>query len=183
MKILVVVDMQNDFITGALGSPAAEAIVPNVVKRIEEDVDDVIYATRDTHDHEVYASTLEGQKLPVMHCDYGTPGWMIQEDVQAALDSLSDKVVVVNKITFGTPDVASDLEFRMGILGVSEEDLEIEVCGLVSSICVMANAIILRAAFPDAKIVVNKNLTAGLNEVNQAAAMEILASQQIDVIR
>ncbi len=174
MKILVVIDMQNDFVRGSLSNPAAEAIVPKIKERIEvarENKEMVIF-TQDTHDAD-YLETLEGQKLPVEHCIYGTKGWEI-------VDELKDEAALcVLKPTFMGFDLISRIET---VAAAMNEDVEIEVCGTITSICVVSIALMFRGAFRNSKIVVNSNLCADITPEGHEAALTVMKNCQIDVI-
>lgn len=188
-KALFVIDVQNDFLTGALANPRAVRKLPNIVKKIEEH-DGLIFATRDTHFDEsksaaaiannepVYEKSLEGQKLPIKHCIVSTDGWKIETSVHNALAKKNvdnkHQFFVIDKYTFGKIDWSEYLKY----FNISE----IEICGFVSSICVLANAVILRATFPNMKIVVDANCIEDLSDEGQAAAIACLKMQQIDVI-
>ena len=163
MKILIVVDMQNDFITGSLGSALAEAIVPNVVEKVKGFDGKVIF-TRDTHFFD-YMQTQEGKKLPVEHCIKDTEGWQICDELKAFADD------VVDKITFGSVDLPKLLK---------EAD-EIELCGLCTDICVISNAMILKASFPEARIVVDGSCCAGVSVESHKTALEAMKAVQIEV--
>ncbi len=183
MKVLVVVDMQNDFITGSLGTPEAQAIVPNVKKKIEDAVKngDLIIYTRDTH-KENYLDTREGKKLPVKHCIYKSEGWRIPDKLLPPADYNNWRIV--NKYTFG------DLKLQNCLLAAAEtyygEDTtveEIEIIGLVADICVISNALILKAAFYEsATVSVDSGCTAGTSMENYQSALNIMRSCQIEVI-
>ena len=166
MKYLIVVDMQNDFISGSLGSEMAKAIVPSVVEKVKHFDGKVIF-TRDTH-QENYLSTQEGRKLPVEHCIYGTYGWEICDELMPYVGEN-----VIDKITFGSMELPDFLE---------ETTDEIELCGLCTDICVISNAIILRAAFPEAKIVVDSACCAGVTAKSHETALDSMRSVQIEVI-
>ena len=174
MKIQVVIDMQNDFIRGSLSNPVAEAIVPKIKERIEaarENKEMVIF-TQDTHDAD-YLETLEGQKLPVEHCIYGTEGWEI-------VDELKDEAALcILKPTFMGFDLINRIET---VAAAMNEDVEIEVCGTVTSICVISTALMLRGAFRNSKIIVNSNLCADITPEGHAAALTVMKNCQIDVI-
>lgn len=174
MKILVVIDMQKDFCSGTLSNPAAEAIIPGIKERIEaarENKEMVIF-TQDTH-MEDYLETLEGQKLPIEHCIYGTEGWEI-------VDELKDEATLcVLKPTFMGFDLINRIET---VAAAMNEDVEIEVCGTVTSICVISTALMLRGAFRNSKIVVNSNLCADITPEGHAAALTVMKNCQIDVI-
>lgn len=167
MKYLIVVDMQNDFTTGSLGSSHAAAIIPNVVEKVKSFDGHVIF-TRDTHDQD-YMQTQEGRKLPVMHCIKDTEGWQI-------CDALKPYVThVVDKVTFGSVDLP-------GILKDAGEPIEeIELCGLCTDICVISNAMILKAAFPEVKISVDASCCAGVTMESHATALNAMKAVQIEV--
>ena len=179
MKVLVVVDMQKDFVDGALGSPEAQAIVPNVVAKVKEYAemkDGLIVYTRDTHFAD-YAYTREGRYLPVPHCIFETEGWEIVPEV------LNDQaaVVIFNKETFGYSAIAEEISYIVnGELG--QEIDSIEVCGLCTDICVVSNALILKASFPDIPFIVDSACCAGVTPEKHEAALEVMRSCQIDVI-
>lgn len=176
MRILVVVDMQNDFINGSLGTDEAQKIVPAVVKKIKSlEKGDAVLITVDTHDKD-YFDTLEGKKLPVKHCARGTDGWKINEEVWDALAEAGLKGVAFEffeKPTFGCKELAQRW--------ISPED-EIEVCGLCTDICVISNALLLRMAHPNTKITVDSNATAGVTSETKEAALTAMRMCQIDVI-
>ena len=171
-KILVVVDMQKDFVDGALGTKEAQAIVDNVVKKIE-DFDGSIYVTYDTH-FEDYLETDEGKNLPVVHCVRDTDGWKLNEKVQAALDKKS--YTEVEKITFGSIDLPFVLAEENEM-----DDAEIEVIGLCTDICVVSNALILKANYPDINISVDSSCCAGVTPEKHEATLETMRSCQIIV--
>lgn len=176
MKILIVVDMQNDFVSMALGTPEAQAIVPEVVKKIEEyknDKNDFIVFTRDTH-YSDYMETLEGKKLPVPHCIVGSEGWDIIREL-----NVDETNPVVDKKTFGYEKW--DALFKAFGIYYSQID-EIELCGLCTDICVISNALILRALYPDKPIIVDAKCCAGVTPEKHKAALEVMKSCQIDVI-
>ena len=163
-KTLIIVDMQNDFIDGSLGTKEAQAIVGNVKKKIgeyEARGDEIIF-TRDTH-QENYLDTSEGKKLPVKHCIYGTKGW----EIAAGLET-SD-CIRIDKPTFG-------------FTGWKERDFgEIEIIGLCTDICVVSNALILKAMFPDVEITVDAACCAGVTPETHRAALETMKMCQIRV--
>ena len=179
MKILVVVDMQRDFVDGALGSPEAQAIVPNVaakVKQYAEMEDGLVVYTRDTHFAD-YARTREGLYLPVPHCIFRTEGWEIVPEV------LNDQaaVAIFDKNTFGYSAIAEEIGYIVN--GELDQEIDsIEVCGLCTDICVVSNALILKASFPDIPFVVDSACCAGVTPEKHEAALEVMRSCQIDVI-
>ena len=173
-KILIVVDMQKDFVDGALGSKEAAAIVSNVVKKIEE-FDGDIFVTYDTH-FENYMQTSEGAKLPVPHCIKGTPGWELDKKVAAALENKEH--TKIEKITFGSVDLPQVLAEEYDMCGV-----EIELVGLCTDICVVSNALILKANFPETPISVDARCCAGVSKQTHEAALSTMQCCQIEVKR
>lgn len=167
MKYLIVVDMQNDFTTGSLGSAHAAAIIPNVVNKVAEFEGKVIF-TRDTHGED-YMQTQEGRILPVMHCVKDTNGWQICEQLQPYVNQ------VVDKVTFGSVT----LPHMLGKQGEPVE--EIELCGLCTDICVISNAMILKAAFPEAKITVDASCCAGVTMESHRTALDAMKAVQIEI--
>ncbi len=168
MKYLIVVDMQKDFITGSLGSELAEKIVPDVVEKVKNFEGKVIF-TRDTHFLD-YMQTQEGKKLPVQHCIKDTDGWQICDELKAYAND------VVDKITFGSVDLPGILK------DYGDEIDEIELCGLCTDICVISNAMILKASFPETKIVVDGKCCAGVSVESHKTALEAMKAVQIEII-
>lgn len=170
MKILIVVDMQNDFIDGALGTKEAEKIVANVKEKIDtyrSNNDEVIF-TRDTH-FEDYLETQEGKNLPVKHCIKDTFGWQISSKLDVA-DS-----VVIDKPTFGSTKLIEYL--------LSKQDIsEIQLVGLCTDICVISNAFLLKAALPEVLISVDSRCCAGVTPESHNRALESMKTCQIMVI-
>lgn len=167
MKYLIVVDMQNDFTTGSLGSPHAAAIIPNVVEKVKSFDGRVIF-TRDTHGED-YMQTQEGRNLPVIHCIKDTPGWQICDEL------LPFAKTVVDKPTFGSTALAH-------LLASSAESMEeIELCGLCTDICVISNAMILKAAFPEVKMTVDASCCAGVTVESHNTALNAMKAVQIEV--
>ena len=168
-KLLIVVDMQNDFITGALGSPQAERILPGVKAKIEDykrNGDKVIF-TRDTH-HDNYLTTQEGKYLPVIHCVEGTGGHLIADALAA------DGCEVFDKPNFGSLELAK----KVADGGFDE----IELCGLCTDICVVSNALILKAQLPETKVTVDARCCAGVTEESHSAALLTMQMCQVTVI-
>lgn len=164
-KTLIVVDMQNDFINGVLGTKEAEAIVPNVKKKIEEyqaNGDEIIF-TRDTHQTD-YMNTNEGKYLPVEHCIEGTDGWQIADGLEVT------DAIIINKPTFGYLDW-SKYQFE-----------EIELIGLCTDICVVSNALILKAMFPEIKVSVDASCCAGVTPDSHNAALTTMKMCQVEVL-
>ena len=172
-KILVVVDMQNDFVDGALGTKEAQAIVDNVAAKIKNFNGD-IYATYDTH-FEDYMNTAEGEKLPVPHCIRGTYGWELNKNVQNALDEKG--YTKVEKVTFGSvglPQLITDT--------YNVAEIEIELVGLCTDICVVSNALLLKAHFPEIEISVDSSCCAGVTPEKHKGALETMMSCQINIL-
>lgn len=188
MKILVVVDMQNDFITGSLGTPEAQAIVPNVKKKVEESVanGDIIVYTRDTH-FVNYLETREGRKLPVEHCIVETDGWRIPDELLPPGDY--DKYRIIDKFTFGSTDLAQFI--RMALVNewydgakYPNDIEEIELLGLCTDICVVSNALILKAEFyGNFDISVDATCCAGVTPETHEAALKTMEMCQINIKR
>lgn len=172
-KILVVVDMQKDFVDGALGTAEAVQIVGNVVKKINS-FDGEIIVTYDTH-FENYLNTSEGEKLPVEHCIKGTAGWNLDSDVQSALENR--KYRTVEKLTFGSVELPAIVgEITKG------EEFSIELVGLCTDICVVSNALILKASYPEVSITVDSSCCAGVTPETHNSALTTMKMCQIDVI-
>ena len=173
MRILVVVDMQNDFIDAALGTKEAVAIVDNVVKKIS-DFDGEIFVTLDTH-YDNYMETSEGKNLPVPHCIKNTAGWQLNSKVKDALAGKAYRIV--EKVTFGSVDLPSMIASKFGSI-----DLDIELVGLCTDICVVSNALLLKANFPEANMTVDASCCAGVTVEKHKAALETMKSCQISVV-
>ena len=171
-KYLVVVDMQNDFIDAALGTKEAEAIVDAVKEKIRSYPAGDVIATMDTHG-ENYMETQEGKYLPVPHCIRGTEGWEIRPDIASLLTGAK----IYEKPTFGSTALAADLK------AVSEEEeIELELIGLCTDICVVSNALLLKAVMPEVKISVDAACCAGVTPGKHLAALETMRSCQIQVV-
>ena len=183
-KILVIIDCQTDFITGALRNEDAIKTVPNIVKKVNSKKWDFILLTRDTHTED-YLNTREGQKLPVEHCIKGTKGWEIEESVMTAVEESKIPYAVYDKFTFGLFDIADDLEFELdkNDIDYDGEDVYIEVCGFCTDICVVSNTLLLKANFYDwADITVDSKCCAGVTPESHEAALTTMKMCQIDVL-
>ena len=178
-KVLVVVDMQNDFIDGALGTKEAVAIVPSVCEKIIEAEDNgaLIFATMDTHSAE-YMETREGRFLPVPHCIKGTNGWQIRPEIHDVLGN----AWIVEKYSFGSRMLPDAVAEALQIKGIAPQDAEIELIGLCTDICVVSNALILKACFPETDIKVDAGCCAGVTVEKHLAALETMRSCQIVII-
>ena len=170
-KILVVVDMQKDFIDGSLGTKEAVGIVPAVLGKIKSYDKSDIFATRDTHQKD-YLDTREGKNLPVEHCIEGTEGWEINPEIAGNI--LTDHIY--NKPTFGSVTLAKAISEI-----AAKEEIEIELIGLCTDICVISNALLLKAYMPEVKISVDPACCAGVTPQKHAAALETMASCQIHI--
>ncbi len=169
---LIAVDMQKDFVDGALGTPEAVAIVPAVCDRIRAFEGEII-VTYDTHPA-TYLDTAEGKKLPVVHCVEDTDGWQLDA---AVADALAGKAYLsVKKPTFGS----TDLPFLIHSIA-GEEDFDVTLIGLCTDICVVSNALLLKAHFPEVPIAVEGALCAGVTPDTHAAALQTMRMCQIDV--
>lgn len=170
-KILIVVDMQKDFIDGALGTKEAEAIVKPVIEKMKTYQKADIYLTRDTHGED-YLETAEGKKLPVAHCIKGTEGWQLHPEIEA----LAEPSHIIDKPTFGSVEL-------MGLLAEENkrEPLELELVGLCTDICVVSNALLLKAAMPENSIRVDPSCCAGVTPDSHKAALLTMGMCQIGV--
>lgn len=187
MKTLIVIDMQNDFIDGALGTKEAQAIVPNVKKKIEECKDRgyKIIFTRDTH-HEDYLDTMEGKILPVKHCIEETSGWEISNELDT---SIAD--CIIDKPNFGYVGWVDHLLSTFAYVEdeenwwsneIEEYPESIEIVGLCTDICVVSNALILKATYPEVEITVDASCCAGVTPETHKAALQTMKMCQINVI-
>ena len=172
-KVLVVVDMQNDFIDGSLGTAQAQRIVENVVKKIQAYQGELVIATRDTHG-ENYLETSEGKHLPVPHCIRGTKGWEIRDEVAKALVQVKGEII--DKPTFGSELLAEKLAQT-----AEEEELESELVGLCTDICVVSNGLLLKAKLPEAVIKVDASCCAGVTPESHKAALLTMKMCQVEI--
>lgn len=169
-KLLIVVDMQNDFITGALGSKDAEEIVDNVRKKVKS-ANNVIF-TRDTH-FDDYLQTQEGKNLPVEHCIKGTNGWQICDEL---LEFVKEGENVFDKVTFGCIEIGNIIK------NIDDSFDVIELCGLCTDICVISNAMIIKAALPETKVVVDSSCCAGVTKQSHQTALDAMRAVQIEIV-
>ncbi|MBP3677389.1 MAG: cysteine hydrolase [Agathobacter sp.] len=169
-KLLVVVDMQNDFIDGALGTKEAVAIVPNVKAKIEGFEGTVLF-TRDTHGHE-YMSTQEGQNLPVPHCIKGTEGWEIRAELEALRTTEA-----IDKVTFGS----SELPNKLLAMNEVEPIESITFVGLCTDICVISNVMVTKAFLPEVRVIVDAACCAGVSPETHKNALEAMKVCQVKV--
>lgn len=169
-KFLIVVDMQKDFVDGSLGTDEAVNIIPKLVKKIE-DFDGEMIATLDTH-YDDYLDTLEGKNLPIMHCIKGTDGWCLDTQIEKALEKKG--YTRIEKNTFGSVDLPSLIKQKAG-----DKEFTLELTGLCTDICVISNALILKAYFPEVQISVDSACCAGVTVLKHKAALEAMRSCQI----
>lgn len=177
-KILVVVDMQNDFITGPLGTPEAVSIVDEVVEKIRGEEWDYIYTTQDTHDED-YLDTQEGKKLPVEHCIEGTDGWHLERRIYKQVVERREWRDLF-KYTFGAFDLPEFIGYIYN--GCSSGEFEVTFVGVCTDICVISNALLLKAHYPEMKIVVDASCCAGSTPEKHRMALEVMKSCQVDVV-
>ncbi len=169
-KILVVVDMQKDFIDGSLGTEEAQAIVNHVIKKMKSYEKSDIYLTRDTHGED-YLETAEGKKLPVVHCVKDTEGWQLHPEIEA----LAEPSHIIDKPTFGSLELMELLKQEN-----ERETLELEMAGLCTDICVVSNALLLKAAMPEITIRVDASCCAGVTPESHKAALLTMGMCQIE---
>ena len=187
MKTLIVIDMQNDFVSGVLGTKEAQAIMPNVKKKIKEykDLGYKIVFTRDTH-HKDYLDTMEGKFLPVKHCIEGTDGWEISNELDTSIaDCIIDKqnFGYVGWVNYLSTFTYGEDEEKNWLCDLIEECPEsIEIVGLCTDICVVSNALILKATYPEVEITVDASCCAGVTPESHNAALLTMKMCQINVI-
>ncbi len=174
MKYLIVVDMQNDFVTGSLGTKEAQVIVPNVVKKVREYDGRVIF-TKDTHTAD-YLNTQEGKKLPVEHCIEGQEGWLLFGELEKLAKEGGCKVY--KKPTFGCVELAADLK----AINDGEPIEKIELCGLCTDICVISNALLLKAFMPEVPVCVDASCCAGVTVTSHQNALDAMKMCQINIV-
>lgn len=172
MKYLVVVDMQNDFITGSLGTKEAEAVLPKVIEKVKNFDGTVIY-TKDTHQTD-YLTTQEGKNLPVEHCIEGSHGWELAGDLEA----LSKGKKIFNKPTFGSVELANYLVEENAKKAIEE----IELCGLCTDICVISNAFVIKANLTEVPVSVDASCCAGVTPESHTNALSAMKMCQVKVI-
>lgn len=176
MRLLIVVDMQKDFVDGALGTAEAQAIVPAVCEKIQM-FDGAIIVTQDTHQAN-YLDTQEGSILPVAHCVQNTPGWELDAKVYAAVKSRGDAAIrSVMKPTFGSVDLATAL----AAANQQEPIDEVVLVGLCTDICVVSNALLVKAFLPEVKVTVDAACCAGVTPESHAAALKTMQMCQVNV--
>lgn len=173
--LLIVVDMQQDFVAGALGTPEAEAIVPYVVERIKGHDGPILYSL-DSHDED-YLTTQEGQHLPVAHCIKGSEGWALEPQVAEALEA--KRAEGVEKATFGAKDLIPKIEALQAMQPLTS----ISLLGLCTDICVISNALLIKSFFPEIPLYVDAKGSAGVSPESHEQALAALAACQVHVLR
>ena len=176
-KILVVIDMQNDFITGCLGNKECEAVVSNVVKVIGKEKYTKIYLTRDTH-FENYSETQEGRKLPVIHCVKDSYGWQVNDQVMSAVVSCETEFEFVDKPSFGSTNLGQIIS---KLADEYSNDVEFVFVGVCTGICVISNVIIAKASAPECKVTVIENACACVTPDTHSTAIAAMKTCQVDV--
>ncbi len=173
MKYLVVVDMQKDFITGSLGTEEAKEILPKVIDKINH-YDGTIVFTKDTHTDD-YLNTQEGRNLPVKHCIMNEEGWYLDDQLEDIARKADWKIY--NKRTFGSVELASDLKSENDKTAIEE----IELCGLCTDICVISNALLLKAFMPEVPVYVDAGCCAGVTPDSHKNALEAMKMCQVKI--
>lgn len=194
MKLLIVVDAQNDFIDGALGSKEAQVAVPKIVERINKSMNEIILFTKDTHNIN-YSDTREGKKLPVAHCIENTDGWCINKSIRSAWKGNPNTILLnanhncglntnntILKPTFGSTNLMNIVNKLNENLFIEDKIDTIEFCGFCTDICVISNVLMIKALLPEINIIVNSELCAGVTPEKHEAALEVMRSCQIEVL-
>lgn len=178
-KVGIVIDLQNDFITGVLGNEACQKACEEAAKVLKEYAFDFVYVTKDTHDED-YLNTQEGKKLPVPHCIVGSDGWQLAEKISRALEENyeKDNVRVVTKNTFGSVELGKLVKEY----AEKEGETEIYIFGVCTGICVISNAMILKACLPEAKLNIIEKACACVTEESHRNALEAMKMTQMDII-
>lgn len=174
-RVLIVVDMQNDFISGSLGTKEAEAIVPRVIRKIQDYKarGEKIFFTRDTH-FDSYLTTQEGAKLPIEHCIKSTWGWELESSINKEVES---NTPVIDKVTFGSTVLAQQIKALN-----DKEAIEVELVGLCTDICVVSNALIIKAYCPEIPLTIDASCCAGVTPETHTSALTTLKMCQVNII-
>ena len=177
-ELLVVIDYQNDFVTGALGNPAAAALEPGIAARVAAQLErgGRVLFTRDTHGTD-YLNTREGRFLPMAHCIKGSQGWGLYGSLSQYETGVRDGVSIVDKPTFGCAALPAEAEALCG--GAPDS---IEICGVVTDICVVSNAVLLHSAFLNARVAGLKDLCAAATPEGHARALALLAGMGYEIV-
>lgn len=181
-RVLVVVDYQNDFVNGALGFESAKNLDSGIAKLMREylaDPDALVVVTFDTHTED-YLNTQEGRKLPVVHCVRGSEGWMLYGEVGKVYDNdVENKIVKVEKPTFGSVELADVL--RNYEERTADRVESVTIVGIVTNMCTISNAVVSKAALPEAEIIVLKDLVDSFDKELHQKALDVMASMQMTV--
>lgn len=185
VDVLIVVDMQNDFVTGPLGTPEAQAIVPKVVEKIKNWKGEILY-TQDTH-YDNYLETQEGKHLPVKHCIEHTRGWLFVDEIEHDLlpEMKDPQAKIYEKRTFGSTLLMEDLcdSHFSTIGGMADFKVNsITLVGLCTDICVISNALLLKAGLPEVPIIVDASCCAGVTPESHKNALEAMKMCQIEIV-
>lgn len=192
-KLLIVVDYQNDFVDGALGFEKAKTLDAGIAAKVKEFTsnDDLVIFTFDTHS-ENYLQTQEGKNLPIVHCIEETHGWNIYGQTGKALEEIGEleSVELLNKETFGSDVLLSILNgtndsrsYRRFMRKYEAEEIsEVHLCGVVTNMCVISNAVIAKTALPEAKIVIHADLCASFNEDLHNQALNVMEGMQMEIV-
>ena len=170
-RYLLVIDVQNDFVNGSLGSDDAQAVLGNIISKVEN-FDGMVTFTRDTHQTD-YLSTQEGKYLPVEHCIEGTEGWELADELKEYAGEHGS--IIYDKPSFGNMNLASDIKSLYKLNRLES----VEIIGLDTDICVVSNALIIKAAVPELPIYVDTSCCAGSTRERHDAAIEVMKSCQI----
>jgi len=182
-KILIVVDMQNDFVTGSLKNEMAQSIIPKIKDKITKYINDgnLVFFTRDTHTSN-YLETFEGKTLPISHCIKDTSGWYIIPELK---DLADNRGIYIDKKTFGHLRLGYCLEENyadIGFYNIDGKDVEITLIGVCTGICVISNAIIIKTGYPEANVQVDASCCACITEESHKTALEAMKLVHIDII-
>lgn len=181
MKLLIMIDMQNDFLTGTLGNPLTSAVLPNVCEKVKcylSDSDLPLIYTMDTH-FDNYLETQEGKNLPVVHCIDGSKGWMLPDELETIISASKNTVYCLKKNTFGSDKLAETIAEIESVRGVKVTELEF--IGVCTDICVISNALLIKAFYPEVKITVDSSCCAGVTPESHKNALEAMKMCQITV--
>ena len=189
---LVVIDAQNDFIEGNLGTKEAQQVVPKIVQRIQQSQSEIILFTKDTH-YTDYLQTSEGINLPIEHCIINTEGWHINKEIRRAWKNNTNTIVLnsnanrgldinntIQKPTFGSIALMGVYSQLMSPNGGKDDT--VELCGFCTDVCVITNALMAKSLLPEANIIVNSQLCAGTTPEKHEMALEIMKACQIKVV-
>ena len=179
-RYLIIIDAQNDFIDGALGTKEAQQAVPEILHQIQNWNWDNIIVTQDTH-HADYLETREGKLLPVPHCIEGTEGWLVKSDILRSIYNKIKCIKFIHKETFGSLELPAYLQEHEGI-ETHEKDVEFHFMGFCTDICVVSNVLILKAVFPEADFFVHADCCAGVTPEKHQHALDTMASCQVQII-